>query len=121
MVGSDARMRLSLVISLPPAASGTLKSTRMKPRLPLRSRSRMESLGMRLVCTRKIWRQARSAIGFEQSARSRAMKRRAAAIPFLEFQQHAKTFGEQTAAKNAADVRNASRLAGLPQPAAHGR
>src|SRR5580693_7266580 len=44
MVGSDALMRLSLVISLPPLASGTLKSTRMKTRLPFRSRSRIESV-----------------------------------------------------------------------------
>src|SRR5579871_4462234 len=42
MLGSDARMRLSLVISWPPGASGTLKSTRMKRRLPFKSRSRME-------------------------------------------------------------------------------
>ena len=46
MVGSEARMRLSLVISCPPLASGTLKSTRMKTRFPLRSRSLIESLGM---------------------------------------------------------------------------
>src|SRR5580704_7401816 len=42
MLGSDARMRLSLVISWPPGASGTLKSTRMKRRLPFKSKSRME-------------------------------------------------------------------------------
>ena len=44
MLGSDALMRLSLVISLPPGARGTLKSTRMKTRLFRRSRSRMESV-----------------------------------------------------------------------------
>src|SRR5258708_26877488 len=42
MLGSDALMRLSLVISCPPGASGTLKSTRMKTRFPFRSRSRIE-------------------------------------------------------------------------------
>src|SRR5579863_9293680 len=42
MLGRDARMRLSLVISWPPGASGTLKSTRMKRRLPFKSKSRME-------------------------------------------------------------------------------
>src|SRR5579863_4182313 len=42
MLGSEALMRLSLVISRPPAARGTLKSTRMKTRFPLRSRSRIE-------------------------------------------------------------------------------
>ena len=38
MVGSDARMRVSSLIA--PFLIGTLKSTRMKTRLPLRSRSR---------------------------------------------------------------------------------
>src|SRR5580658_5522277 len=46
MVGSDARIRLSLVISCPPGASGTLKSTRMKTVLPLRSKSRIETFGI---------------------------------------------------------------------------
>src|ERR1035437_323490 len=46
MVGNAALMRLSEVISWPPGASGTLKSTRMKMRFPLRSRSRIESFGM---------------------------------------------------------------------------
>src|SRR5580658_1955669 len=44
MVGREARMRLSLVISWPPDARGTLKSTRMKTRLPVKSRSSMEIL-----------------------------------------------------------------------------
>src|SRR6185312_15358874 len=48
MVGSEARMRLSLVISWPPFASGTLKSTRMNTRLPRRSRSLIESFGIGL-------------------------------------------------------------------------
>src|SRR6266566_4589837 len=42
MLGSEARIRLSLVISFPPGASGTLKSTLMKTRFPFRSRSRIE-------------------------------------------------------------------------------
>src|SRR5580698_7993334 len=46
MLGSDALMRLSLVISAPPGASGTLKSTRMKTRLPFRSSSRIERVLM---------------------------------------------------------------------------
>src|SRR5450432_307808 len=46
MFGSEARMRLSLVISCPPGANGTLKSTRIKTVLFLRSRSRIESLGI---------------------------------------------------------------------------
>ncbi len=41
-------MRVSSVIS-PASFSGTLKSTRMKMRLPLRSRSRTESFGMVLA------------------------------------------------------------------------
>src|SRR5579885_2929160 len=44
MVGTAARIRLSLVISLPPGASGTLKSTRMNTRLPFKSRSRIETV-----------------------------------------------------------------------------
>src|SRR5882672_1272805 len=47
MVGSDARMRVSSPIT--PAFSGTLKSTRMKTRLPARSRSRIESLDKELA------------------------------------------------------------------------
>src|ERR1039457_1386383 len=47
MVASDALMRLSLVISWPPGAKGTLKSTRIKTRLFFRSRSRTDSLGIR--------------------------------------------------------------------------
>src|SRR5579862_7379389 len=113
-------MRLSLVISLPPAARGTLKSTRMKRRLPLRSRSRMESLGIGLVCTREIRREARGAIGFEQRALRRAVKRGNTAIPFLEFQQRAKSFTQHTAVKNTADSSDAGRFAGFPQAAAHG-
>src|SRR2546427_5923842 len=44
MLGSEALIRLSLVISFPPGASGTLKSTLMKTRFPFRSRSRIESV-----------------------------------------------------------------------------
>src|SRR5258708_6096482 len=44
MLGSEALIRLSLVISFPPGASGTLKSTLMKTRFPLRSRSRIETV-----------------------------------------------------------------------------
>src|ERR1022692_452802 len=47
MVASDALMRLSLVISWPPGAKGTLKSTRIKTHLFFRSRSRTDSLGIR--------------------------------------------------------------------------
>src|SRR6266481_5181454 len=42
MLGSEALIRLSLVISFPPGASGTLKSTLMKTRFPFKSRSRIE-------------------------------------------------------------------------------
>src|ERR1700733_11461328 len=48
MVGNDARTLLSLVISCPPGASGTLKSTRMKAVLPLRFKSRIDTLGILL-------------------------------------------------------------------------
>src|ERR1700733_6694168 len=48
MVGSDARTLLSLVISCPPAASGTLKSTRMKVVLSFKSRSRIETFDIYL-------------------------------------------------------------------------
>ena len=41
-VGMVSRMRVSSATA--PFSSGTLKSTRMKTRLPVRSRSRMESL-----------------------------------------------------------------------------
>src|SRR4051812_24623689 len=43
-VGSDARSRVSSPIF--PSFTGTLKSTRMKTRLPLRSTSLIESFGM---------------------------------------------------------------------------
>src|SRR5438270_14022835 len=49
MLGSEALIRLSLVISRPPGARGTLKSTRIKTRLFFRSRSRMESVLMGVV------------------------------------------------------------------------
>src|SRR5579864_1838626 len=45
MVGSEARIRVSSVIA-PASFSGTLKSTRMKTRLPRRSMSRMVSLAI---------------------------------------------------------------------------
>src|SRR5437868_4080834 len=48
MVGTEARMRLSLVISLPPPARGTLKSTRIKTRLPRSWRSRTDLMLIRL-------------------------------------------------------------------------
>src|SRR5579872_2605649 len=52
MLGSEARMRLSEVISLPPSAKGTLKSTRIKTRLPVRSRSRIDKVAIVLLfCT----------------------------------------------------------------------
>ena len=51
IVGSVSRMRVSSVTT--PSFSGTLKSTRMKTRLPFRSRSLMESL-----LTAKTWKPA---------------------------------------------------------------
>src|SRR5579863_2787047 len=53
MVGSEARTRVSSVIS-PASFSGTLKSTRMKTRLPLRSMSRMVSFGISVVACRSL-------------------------------------------------------------------
>ncbi len=47
MDGSEARRRLSF--STLPSLTGTLKSTRMITRLPLRSRSSMKSLAMVLA------------------------------------------------------------------------
>src|SRR5271155_1080995 len=44
MLGREALMRLSLVISFPPGARGTLKSTLMKTRLPWRFRSLIDSV-----------------------------------------------------------------------------
>ena len=44
IVGSDARMRVSSPTV--PLSMGTLKSTRMKTRLPRRSRSRIESFAI---------------------------------------------------------------------------
>src|SRR3984957_7463341 len=44
MVGSVSRMRVSSVMM--PSLSGTLKSTRMRTRLSVRSRSRIDSLAM---------------------------------------------------------------------------
>src|SRR5437773_2009644 len=45
MVGSDERMRVSSPMT--PSLIGTLKSTRTKTRLPLRSRSVMETFAMK--------------------------------------------------------------------------
>src|SRR5580692_3075888 len=42
MLGSDALMRLSLEMSFPSFANGTLKSTRMNTRLPFKSKSRID-------------------------------------------------------------------------------
>src|SRR4051794_18983666 len=50
MVGSDARIRVSSPIC--PSLIGTLKSTRMKTRCPLRSRSRIESF---MASLRRAW------------------------------------------------------------------
>src|ERR1700730_6271831 len=47
MVGMVSRMRVSSVIT--PSLRGTLKSTRMKRRLSVRSRSRIESLDMATI------------------------------------------------------------------------
>ena len=44
IVGSDARIRVSSLIT--PPFSGTLKSTRMKTRLPLRSTSVIDCVAM---------------------------------------------------------------------------
>src|ERR1700737_2009299 len=44
MLGKDARIRVSS--STLPSLMGTLKSTRMRTRLPARSRSRMDNLGI---------------------------------------------------------------------------
>src|SRR5487761_1947762 len=50
MLGREALMRLSLVISFPPGASGTLKSTLMKTRFPSSERSRIDNVLMALSC-----------------------------------------------------------------------
>src|SRR5207248_5169992 len=52
-VGSVSRMRVSSVTTA--SFSGTLKSTRMKTRLPLRSRSLMVSLDMKSVFSNWFW------------------------------------------------------------------
>ena len=101
MVGKDALIRLSLVISCPPGARGTLKSTRMKTTLFSRSRSRIDSfVDMRLKPSGyhsafglllsfggsgDLRSNARAGVSFDQRADTRAVLRRDDVVPIFEF------------------------------------
>src|SRR5438552_10586542 len=68
MVGRVSRMRVSSMTR--PSSSGTLKSTRMKIRLPLSGRSRMDSLDMTgRPLSGSIRKRAKRAIPASQRAR----------------------------------------------------